>query len=208
MFTHVLAPATATLFSLLSQTEWVKSFYLGGGTAITLHLGHRQSVDLDFFSPAPFETAILRQHLEKVGSFSLDSEAEGTLHGTLLGVKVSFLKYEYPLLRPLKEIESINVADIVDLACMKLDAISSRGKKRDFVDLYAIIQQRQLSLESIFACFDEKFANLHYNTCHLLKSLTYFKDADGDPDPVFIAPIHWKDVTAFFQREAKRQMIG
>lgn len=202
MHPEILARTTGACFRKLNRCEWLKDFYLAGGTAVAVWLGHRESIDLDFFSAQKINTLRLRQKLSSCGAFLLDEESAGTLHGTLDGVKVSFLEYPYPLLQPLADYDGVNIADLQDLACMKLEAIASRGKKRDFIDVYAL-SQRGNSLRAMVAWFEQKYSGLQYNLAHLIKSLVFFQDAEHDPMPVMLQPADWAQVKGFFQREAR-----
>lgn len=203
MYPDALAPATAHGLATLKQLPEIHDLYLGGGTAVALHLGHRLSVDLDFFSGLPIDTLALRQHLSQLGAFQLEAESRGTLHGVLDGAKVTFLEYHYPLLDPGDTYAGITIGSVRDLACMKLDTIASRGKKRDFIDLYAILQTG-IRLEEVLQWFARKYARIAYNQLHLLKSLTYFEDAEADPMPTMLKEMHWNDVKAFFTQESPR----
>jgi hypothetical protein len=107
--------------------------------------------------------------------------------------------YAYPLLFPSAAFLDVNVADSRDIACMKVSAIASRGTKRDFVDLYAVAQH--YGLPQILAWFQEKFAPANYSSVHILKSMTYFDDAEKDPAPDMLVPLSWEEVTQFFTRE-------
>lgn len=120
--------------------------------------------------------------------FTLDSESADTLYGVLDGVKISVMKYDYPLLEPLISFQNISIAGIKDLAAMKLDVIAARGKKRDFIDVYALAQTG-ITMQEMWQWFQKKYATLNYNPMHILKSLTYFEDADQDPDPIFLKKI-------------------
>jgi hypothetical protein len=82
---------------------------------------------------------------------------------------------------------------------MKLSAVASRGTKRDFIDLYAA--SAQFGLAEILAWFAQKYAKTGYSRLHLLKSLTYFADAEKDPSPHMLVPLAWRDVVGFFERE-------
>ncbi len=95
------------------------------------------------------------------------------------------------------------IADIRDIACMKLDALASRGTKRDFVDIYCIAQTG-LTLPEMIALFEKKYAELNYNLLHLKKSLVFFDDAEHDPMPRMIKEIAWREVKKFFQEETKK----
>jgi nucleotidyltransferase AbiEii toxin of type IV toxin-antitoxin system len=188
----------------LQRTSLLQSFYLAGGTGLALHIGHRRSIDLDFFSREPFDPeAILgkAESLEGVHVLSKDLE---TLHLTIRDTKVSFLGYRYPLLFPCQEISEVKVADPRDIACMKVSAIASRGTKRDFVDLYAVSKHHDLG--QILEWFKSKYAKANYSMVHVLKSLTYFEDAEKDPMPDMLVALTWERVKQFFSTEAVRQL--
>ena len=110
--------------------------------------------------------------------------------------------YPYPVLFPFAHVLEIAVADPRDIACMKISAVAGRGTKRDFVDLY--VAAARYGLRDLLELFEKKFADLRYNRIHLLKSLTYFKDAEKDPTPDMLIPLSWDEVKAFFTEEAPR----
>jgi len=116
-------------------------FYLAGGTGLALHLGHRQSVDLDFFLGEDFDVEAVLQKIQRLGGFSLVSKSPGTIYANIHETKVSFIAYVYPVLFPFAQFLGANVADPRDIGCMKISAIASRGTKRDFIDLYALSQR-------------------------------------------------------------------
>lgn len=203
MHPEILAPDTRKCLDKLKSRTFLRPFYLIGGTAVALHLGHRQSVDLDFVSANPIDTLSLRQELSGCGNFILDAEGSNTLHGSLDQVKISLMTYAYPLLEELVDFDGIRVAGLKDLAAMKLDTLSARGKRRDFVDVYAIAQTGA-SLQDMRSWFEEKYRGLQYNPMHLIKSFTYFVDAEADPDPLTILPMDWGQVKAFFLKESRR----
>jgi len=205
MFIQTLPPTVRANLALVTRTSLAEKFYLAGGTAVALHLGHRRSYALDFFIPErDFPPALLRQELAPLGSLVLH-ESAGTFVGTLNGGQISFFTYPYPLLEPLLEVEGIRVVALPDLAAMKLEAISSRGTKRDFVDLYFICQSA-IPLQEVFRLFERKYAGVRYSTVHLLKSLQYFEDAESDPMPETLVPCRWNQVKRFFREEVRRLM--
>lgn len=191
-FNRVLPPAQQALLENLMVQPWIDAFYLAGGTALALHLGHRQSIDFDFFSDRPFVNQQVLSNLHHVGHFDLFEETRNTVHGSLNSVKISFLYYSYPLLKPLQALRTINLADIADVAAMKLSAISGRGAKKDFVDLYFLSQR--YSLSELFSIFSQKYGADMNSRYHLLKSLTYFDDAEQEPMPKMITLVDWPDV--------------
>lgn len=200
---EVLPEEGRRVLRLLADLPGIEDFYLAGGTALALYLGHRISGDLDFFSEINFDETILIQKLSRLGKLSLEKKSEQTITGVLDGVKVSFIGYNYPLLAAFKNLNGAKIADISDIACMKIDAIASRGTKRDFVDIYFIVKEGR-SLQEILDLFKEKYASLGYNMVHVAKSLVYFEDAENDAMPRMLASVSWEDVKQFFQKEIKR----
>jgi predicted nucleotidyltransferase component of viral defense system len=189
------------LLKALATTEFLSRFYLAGGTALALHCGHRRSVDFDFFAMDAFQEDLLLATLREGFKPSVLGRAPQTLHLQLSEVKVSFIGYPYPLLFPTGRFSGVEVADIRDIACMKVSAVASRGTRRDFVDLYVAAQTCPLG--EILALFVRKYAGIEYHRLHLLKSLTYFDDAEKDPPLDLTTEISWSEVRAFFIREVE-----
>jgi hypothetical protein len=177
-------------------------FYLAGGTALAIQLGHRESVDLDFFSKENFSNSEIKKKLSEIGDFFLSGEEEGTINGVLDGVKLSFLRYDYGQLYPFLEFEGLKLADERDIAAMKIDAISSRGSKKDFVDLYFLMEKYNLT--DLIEFFEKKFKNIKYNKLHILKSITFFDDAENEPVPVMLKKIGWEDVKNRISEESRK----
>jgi hypothetical protein len=196
---EVLPPAADQTITHLTAMESIRNFYLAGGTGLALHVGHRQSEDLDFFSEQPFDEDALLSSLGALKDLALIAKARQTLHVHISGTKVSFLGYSYPLLLPFESFRGLAVADVQDIACMKLSALASRGTRRDFVDLYVIAQQQGLA--ALLRQFEKKFSRVRYNKVHILKSLVFFADAEKEPMPDMLVPISWEAVKAFFVRE-------
>ena len=205
MHEQTLAPGTGALLEKIATQPFLKNFYLAGGTALALEFGHRISIDLDFFSQTDFSISELKEIIPKVGKYELTNEEPGTLDGVLDGVKLTFLRYPYPLLSPLISYKNIFMADERDIAAMKLSAISSRGSRKDFVDLYVLLEKYHL--RELIALFEKKYADVTYNKLHLLKSLTYFADADEEPMPHMLASFTWEEAKARIVTEAKSLVV-
>ena len=202
MCEQVISAKTKRLLESLDKIEIIKNFYLAGGTALALQLGHRKSIDLDLFSEKDFSTEELKTVLSQVGKLKVYSEEERTLNANLNGVKISFLGYKYKMLFPLiKYGGNLKLADTRDIACMKIDAISSRGSKKDFVDLYFLL--KKYPLKKILSLFDKKYKDIKYSQLHILKSLIYFQDAERDPLPVMLEDISWSKIKKELQRNVK-----
>ncbi len=181
-------------------------FYLAGGTGLALLLDHRRSVDLDFFSRANrLDVAGCRRllsRLRRLPKWELREAMEGTVLGTLSGVRVSFFWYPEPLVRPPVRQGRLRIASLEDLGLMKIGAIIGRGSRKDFVDLYAICQR--ISLRRLVGLGRRKFRNVHDFTLQALKALSFFEDAEQEPALVMTKPMGWAEVKAFFTHEVKQ----
>lgn len=200
---EIISKKTKANLETLTKEAVLKNFYLAGGTGAALQLKHRVSLDLDFFTKKNIDIKILIQKIKTLGKFSIERETENTLIGIFNGTRVSFLKYDYPLLFNLKQIKGINVVDLRDIGCMKIDAISSRGMKRDFIDLFFICREA-ISLKNLLSLFKKKYKSVNYNMMHILKSLAYFEDAENNPIPKMIVHISWQEVKSFFKEEIRK----
>jgi predicted nucleotidyltransferase component of viral defense system len=192
MHPDILETGTERVLTKIVAAGLLDGFYMVGGTALALQYGHRKSIDLDFFLPHDFSLFELKEKI-------------ATLDGILDGVKLTFLRYPYPLLFPLIPWEGVALADPRDIGCMKIDAISARGSRKDFVDLYVLLEQ--YPLRDILRMFEEKYAGIHYNTLHLVKSLSYFDDAEMEPMPIMLRSLEWGVVKTKISLEAKA-LIG
>ena len=204
MHQEVINQKTKCLLAVLEKSKAINNFYLAGGTALALQLGHRKSIDLDWFNQKSFNTIKLKSDLVKVGKIVIKSEEKDTLNLNLSGVRLSFINYPYKLLLSLLNWQNIKIADYRDIACMKLDAVSSRGSKKDFIDLYFILQI--FSLPELLRLFDRKYKEIDYNRLHILKSLTYFIDADKEPMPIMLKRINWQTIKKFFIILVKKEL--
>lgn len=201
MFTEVLSEKLQKCLALLGKTPEIKPFYLAGGTGLALHLGHRVSFDLDFYTPESFDNRKLMEALSKMGNLAVEQRLKDTFMGSLGNAKISFFKYAYPLLAEPKDFVGVRIAGISDIACMKLEAVGSRGIKRDFVDLYEICRTK-FSLEQVFELFQKKYGGVKFSLVHLARSLTYFEDAEESEMPKMLKEIKWSEVKKFFEQEA------
>lgn len=202
MFEKVLIKGTKEHLALLSRSATLQHAYLAGGTACALQLGHRISIDFDFFTGEDFQPRSVAAELAELGAFEIEDTAEGTILGKFLGTKFSLFKYPYPLVYPLSEYRAIRIADIRDIAAMKLDAVASRGTKRDFIDLYFICTAGN-TLPDLMAIYDKKYKVLASNLMHIRKSLVFFDDAETDAMPEMLKKVTWQVVKEYFENEVK-----
>lgn len=200
---EILRPRQREVLRSLGPAATRRDFYLGGGTAIALHLGHRRSVDFDWFRQPFIEDPLeLARDLQEEGvPFVTGWTRRSTLYGTVRRVRVSFFQFRYRLLGSLVlwPEAGCQLASLEDLACMKLSAISQRGSRKDFVDLFAL-GRHGFPLQQMLGWYREKFEV--DDIAHLLYALVYFDDADAEPRPSMIWKVSWREV-----KEALRQWV-
>ena len=177
--------------------EWT----LAGGTGLALWLGHRISEDFDFFRTEGMDLNRLHTVFKDHGPYETLQEGEHTLTVLVEGTKLSFFHVADPFLFERHPYRFFLLADIREIALMKLIAISGRGSRRDFVDLYTILRSG-LILQDSFELLPDKYGPGRANVYHILKSLTYFEDAEREPAPAMLEPFDWEECKAFFIREA------
>lgn len=203
MFSETISPDTNRLIEKLKNLPWLSPYYLAEGTALALHLGHRTSIDLDFFSESEVEEMAMVDHLRTAGNLRLDQIGKGTIVGNLDSVRISFFKYPYRLLDPLIEWNGLNVASVRDIALMKMVAISQRGSIKDFIDLFFVAREFK-PVDALIPELSVKYVGVQFNTNHILRSLCYFEDAEKEPMPNMIAASDWQEVKEYFVNEVKR----
>jgi predicted nucleotidyltransferase component of viral defense system len=203
MFPNTLLPDAQKTLALLGKQNFLKKAYLAGDSALALQLGHRRSIDFDFFTSEEFETSYIRKELKKIGTYETEFETPKTMVGVFNKVKFSYFYYPYNLIRKTTDFLGINLASIEDIAAMKLVAITDRGTKKDFVDLYFLAKEC-FSLENMFGFYDEKYHLLSSNLLTLLKALSYFDDAEKSEMPEMLKKASWEEVKEFLQKETIR----
>ena len=212
MFEKVISPTTRKSLERISQLAIFKQAYLAGGTALALQLGHRHSYDLDFFTSEKFDERIaIQQIAELLPDFTLERQDWRTVLGRIGDIRFSLFFYQYPLLFPTKKLYGINLASPKDIAAMKIAAIADRGAKRDFIDLYTLLEERHVSsLKEVLEMYDKKFGKLAQNKLHIVKSLGYFEEADKEAMPQMIKKVSWETARQFLleeQEKAAQQLL-
>lgn len=188
--TAAVYPRTLAILKEIMLLSNLQHFTLVGGTALALQIGHRISIDLDFFTTQDYDDYAVQTILEKIGKMEVLVSKPPFLQIRLDEVKLDFFKYPYPFIDEYQTIEGVRMADIETIAVMKLLAISRRGVKKDFYDLYFILER--YGMAELIALFEKKLPNV--DTFHILKSLSYFEDADPDPDPKMLQKASWTTV--------------
>lgn len=203
MFTKTLLPDTFRALKLTSKIPDLQNAYLAGGTALALQIGHRVSVDLDFFTQKDFDENILSAILLENSDFKEVRRANKTLLGKIGDTSISLFYYKYRVLDALNKFEGINIVGKRDLAAMKLNAIEDRGTRRDFVDLFFL--SKEFTLDEMLKFYNQKYKILEDHLYSIIRALAYFEEADMENEmPKMLVEVSWEEVKQFFKKESRR----
>jgi len=202
MFAKTLLPDTIRALKLVSNISVVRKSYLAGGTALAIQIGHRISVDLDFFTPQVFDEKTLSGELSQLLEYREMGTAWRTVWGKVANTKFSLFYYQYPLIEKTILFEGIQMLSKEDIAAMKIHAMEDRGTKRDFIDLYFLT--KEFTLEQMLTFYDQKYGNLEDHLYNILRSMNYFVDADMDRMPEMLIKTDWEKAKEYFEKEANR----
>jgi hypothetical protein len=177
---YIVSSETFLLIQQLQSFTELNDFYLVGGTALALHLGHRNSIDIDLFSKLDFDTEKIVNLLQSEFSFTEIFLRKNTIIGIINGIKVDFITHPYENIYPPITEEGITFLSKEDIAAMKLNAIVNSGQRlKDFIDIYFLLEY--FSVEGMLGFFERKYSNV--NTLIALKAISYFDDIDETIDP-------------------------
>ncbi len=190
----VVEEKTFSLMKSLMAEEVLSDFFLVGGTALALKLGHRKSIDIDLFTRSDIAVDELQKYLTQKYGFKEEFREKNTLKGEIDGVKVDLIKYDYPFVNDLeKTSDGIRMASVEDVIAMKLSAITDSGTRvKDFADIAWL--STRYSLNQMLKFYQEKFKGA--NALSVAKALVYFNDIDFENEPVELvgANFDWKKV--------------
>ncbi len=190
LYYATIHPETLQLLKDIQAVDALSDFYLVGGTSLALQIGHRVSIDLDLFSTSTTSIEAIPDHIHPFGTIRILNQTPYILNLFIDDIKVDFVSYRYPfLIEPLLE-DGLKLATIPDIAAMKLAAITGRGSKKDFIDLYFIL--KIYSLPELFEFYQAKYPD--GSDFLVFKSLTYFEDAEIEPMPKMIKQVAWEEV--------------
>lgn len=183
-------PHTLELLKKLIKEPFLAETRLVGGTALALQYGHRMSIDLDFFGNIEDDNIAIREILNSIGPLSVFKETANIKIYSVNGIKVDFVNYKYPWIDSVVEKDGLRLASPKDIAAMKINAIEGRGTKKDFIDIYFLLQH--YTLEEILAFYARKYPE--NSLFRALMSLSYFEDAEEQLMPKMFSSIEWKDM--------------
>ena len=199
--TNALPPATLAALKKLMLTPALQDRILVGGTGLALYLGHRISIDIDLFSPEPFNTDSIIAGLKESGEMEYLNNSPISLHFLFDQVKTDIVKYPYSWIRPISYEAGIRLASIEDIAAMKLAAVTNRGSKKDFYDIYFLL--KNYTLTQLLAFFQEKFPE--WNVFMVIQSLGFFEDAESTETPrVLQGNVSWNTVKKTISETLKK----
>jgi Nucleotidyl transferase AbiEii toxin, Type IV TA system len=192
-------PATLAILKQLMSMPALKQFNLVGGTSLSLQIGHRISIDLDLFSNIDFDNSTIINAIEPLGELTVLVDNPPFLQMRLDDVKLDFLKYPYPFIQNYIEIEGIRLVSIENIATMKLTAIARRGAKKDFFDHYFLLER--YSLAQLLELLEQTLPNI--DPFHIVKSLTYFEDAEKELNPEMLIKVSWQTVKKTIEKKVE-----
>lgn len=196
---ETIDPKTLELLKKLQKVPAFSELRLAGGTSLALQLGHRKSIDLDLFGNIQSDEYAISEALNTIGKVTILRKSENINIFLIDNIKVDIVNYHYPWIEKSINEDDLTLAGERDIAAMKLSAITGRGTKKDFIDLFFLLQS--LSLDEILAFYNQKY---HDGSEFLvLKSLSYFEDADEDEDPVMLHPFNWNEIKEFIKKKLK-----
>jgi len=203
---EAVTPGARVTLAALGRLPLLRPFYLGGGTALALRLGHRISQDLDLFANVEsLDDDFRHSIIEGLRQGHAVNVLRDSVFGLILeadGQAISFFSYGYPMLEPTDLVSGVQIAGLLDIGLMKMDAIAGRSTRRDFYDLYFITSR--VSLDELFAQSTRKYPYSRGFKMRVLVALVDFDAADQDEEPTLLLPADWSEVKAFFIGEARR----
>ena len=196
---RTIEPNTLELLKALMQEPALCELRLVGGTALALQYGHRSSIDLDLFGKIDIDAYELQEILSKHGMLRVENETKIIHQYIIDNIKVDVVNYPFEWITPMIEDEGVRLASPMDIAAMKVNAIEGRGTKKDFIDMYMLLQH--YSLEEILGFYQQKYPN--HSVFRALRSLTYFEDAEDQFMPRMFVDDTWEDIKQFIVNKVK-----
>lgn len=203
LFYKAIDAATLELLTKLQKIPLLKDTRLVGGTALAIQIGHRKSVDIDLFGNIKGDELSLSKKLQEIGTTQIIRNTENIHIYLVKGIKVDIVNYHYPWLgKPVVQDGHI-LAGQKDIAAMKLSAVTGRGSKKDFIDIYYLL--KKYSLSEMMSFYLAKYHD--GSEFMVLKSITYFSDADADKDPVMLKLMDWRKVKETILRAVEKHVM-
>lgn len=181
--TQTIVPELMELLEKIMNEALFRDYYLVGGTALSLQLGHRNSIDIDLFGDCEISPEAFIEKLKEFGDVTVTQSSKNIIITEVSGIKVDFVNYKYPLLSAPVIVNSIRMLSKNDIAAIKLNAIAGRGSRKDFIDLFHLLDE--FTLRDMMAFYLQKYSD--GSEFMVQKSLTYFEDAEEQLNPKMLA---------------------
>lgn len=199
--TRTVAPELMELLIKLMNEKAFSGFNLAGGTALALQLGHRNSVDIDMFGHSEIKPTLFYDILSSFGEIAERQSSTNIYISEINKIKIDFVNYSrFPQIDEIIEAQGIRMFTPKEIAAMKLNAISGRGNKKNFIDLYFLL--KTFTLEEMIGFYREKYTDA--SEFMMLKSLSYFGDADLQPEPKVFTEFNWDECKNTILREVNK----
>ena len=197
LYLETISTDTLDLLRKIQSLDIFRETRLVGGTALALQYGHRKSIDLDFFGKIIASDEEIEYELIQLGKLTILNKSKAIKIFSLNDVKIDIVNYQYKWLSECIIDNDIRLADPADIGAMKLSAITGRGSRKDFFDLFFLL--KHYTLKDLFEFYTNKFPQA--SEFLVLKSLIYFEDAEHDADPdMFDRAVTWSVVKKHIQQ--------
>lgn len=199
LHTQCVSKELLELLTQLSVIEVFQNLYLVGGTALALQVGHRNSIDIDLFGEHQLDNEVILSNFQKLGKVEIIGSSKSILAAFVNEIKVDVVKYPYQWLKEPVVVNELKMASLEDIAAMKIAAITQRGSKKDFIDLYYLL--KQFTLKEILQFYSDKITD--GNLWLAIRSLTFFNDADIQPSPKLFSNTSWEHMKSIILKEVQ-----
>jgi len=203
LYKNAVDESTLGLLKSIQSKDYSKGFYLVGGTALSLYMGHRKSIDLDLFSNFSFDSRNLLEQIHQDHEYQILQTATNTLRGRINFVNVDFIAHRYPWIGDPVIHDKISLASIEDILAMKINAITTSGQRsKDYIDVYFALEK--FSLEELLELYQKKYGQ--ESRMPAIKSLMYFDDVDLSDWPVLLKKpdLKWKQLKIKLETEVSK----
>lgn len=200
LYRQTVRPELLELLEKLMSEPLFDEFNLVGGTSLALQIGHRNSIDIDLFGQTEVSHDDILNYFNDLEKVIVHNKSKAIIQLSVNNMKVDFVRYNYPLLKPMLEIDGIRFVSKEDIAAMKLNAIAGRGSKKDFIDLFFLLDY--FSLDEMITFYQQKYHD--GNQFIVLKSLNYFADADTQADPIMLNDFSWEEAKKKINTEVEK----
>ena len=192
LYTETVETGTLDLIKRFMLDEVFNEFRLVGGTALSLYIGHRISIDIDLFSDTDFDAAKLSEHLDSHYRAEKTQTLKNGAFSLVENIKVDLIAHQYPWLFPVNNVDGIRMASIDDIGAMKVHAVVQSGNRiKDFVDIHYLLEYR--SLNQLINSYQQKYPDA--NRVLAQNAILYFSDIDFDiPIKLIKQPLAWGKV--------------